>query len=76
MPCRIYFAELPIRRSPCIEELEWNKTWLCFLCGAKEYLDIFISGPLESFIKDYDDWDYYSPYYVINVVSIIYARQI
>ncbi|MBQ3565577.1 MAG: hypothetical protein IJA12_00195 [Oscillospiraceae bacterium] len=42
-----------------------NNAYLCFLCGSKELLNIYIYGKYNDIINDMYEWDFFSPYLLI-----------
>ena len=42
-----------------------NNVYLCCLTGDCAVYDIFVFGRYDDFIRDYDDWDYISPYLLL-----------
>ena len=54
------FSRLP--KSPITQH---GKCYLCFLSGSEEIFDIYIYGNFSDFIRDYDDFFFFSAYLLI-----------
>lgn len=47
------------------ETAENRRVWFCSLCGSEEIFDVFVSGELRDFLRDYDDWYFYGAYMLL-----------
>lgn len=47
------------------ETAENRRVWFCSLCGSEEIFDVFVSGELGDFLRDYDDWYFYGAYMLL-----------
>lgn len=78
-PTRPDFSKMMIERQfQNIEELllyENRDIWVCCICGSNELINLFSYGNVRSFINDFREWDYISPYLILlfdNLNDFIY----
>ena len=57
-------------------QYENEDIWICCLCGSIELINnLFSFGKMGSFVHDYENWDYISPYLFLlfnNFIDFIY----
>lgn len=61
----VFYNKIDFSALPESSVTEHGKCYLCFLEGSEEIFDIYIYGNFSDFLRDYDDFFFFSAYLLI-----------